>query len=342
MATETKTSTHAYLVPVAMVLIVPAIVGAVAAIALGFASPNIAHADGIEFYPEDDCYYFGNCGGDPIDFYPEEDPYYPPVDDCYYFGDCGGDPIDFYPEEDPYYSPVDDCYYFGDCYEPEPFYEPEPYYEPYDPCYYSYCGSYPVYEPYPVYYEPEPYVIYEYEYVYEHDYDYPPYDYCSNIPGIQSSYADCHTPTHDEDISCELDVSDKRVDEGDEVTLEWEIDGDADYASINHGVGRVDEDGGEEDVEVDRDTTFRLTVRDDDGDEDTCSVTVRVDEENDFSSVDFEGDPVNNPPVVYLSQLPYTGLEDMTPSMIAFWAMLVALLGIGGYFVFVKRSPIRA
>ncbi len=140
----------------------------------------------------------------------------------------------------------------------------------------------------------------------------------------------------EDDLWCELDVSDSRVEEGDEVTLEWDTRG-ASYASINQGVGRVDEDGGEEEVEVDRDTTFRLTVRDNDGDEETCTATVRVDDEDDFSSISFNGDPVNNPPTVYLSQLPYTGLEDMSPSLMAAIVMLAGLLGIGGYFFFVKR-----
>ena len=138
----------------------------------------------------------------------------------------------------------------------------------------------------------------------------------------------------DDDLRCELTVDDRTVDEGDEVTLEWDIEGDADYASINQGVGRVDEDGGEEEVEVDRDTTFRLTVRNDDGDEDTCSVTVRVDEENEFSSIDFEGDPVYNPPVVYLSDIPYTGLDDIDPAVLSFWVILIALAGAGTWFAY--------
>jgi hypothetical protein len=144
----------------------------------------------------------------------------------------------------------------------------------------------------------------------------------------------------DEDLSCDLTVSDSRVEEGDEVTLEWDIDGDANYASINQGIGRVDEDGGEEDVDVDEDTTFRLTVRDSHGNEDTCSATVRVDEENDFSSIDFSGGPVNNPSVVYLSQLPYTGVEDITPSMWGFLVTLFGLVGMGAYYVFVKRRQV--
>lgn len=149
----------------------------------------------------------------------------------------------------------------------------------------------------------------------------------------------------DDDPWCKLDVDDRSVEEGDEVTLEWDTR-NADYASINQGVGRVDEDGGEEDVEIDDDddVTFRMTVRNDDGDEDTCSVTVRVDDDdrNEFSSVSFDSDSVQNPPVVYLSDLPYTGIEDMSPSMIGFWLALAALLGVGSYYVFVKRQKVRA
>lgn len=78
------------------------------------------------------------------------------------------------------------------------------------------------------------------------------------------------------DVSCNLDASDTRVDEGDRITLEWDTDGNPNYASINQGVGRVDEDGGTERVTIDDDTTFRMTVRNSHGDEDTCSVTVRI------------------------------------------------------------------
>ncbi|MGB4076077.1 MAG: hypothetical protein WBK28_00005, partial [Minisyncoccia bacterium] len=137
----------------------------------------------------------------------------------------------------------------------------------------------------------------------------------------------------DEDPSCRLTVDDKTVDEGEEVTLEWDTR-NADSASINQGIGRVDEDGGEEDVEVDEDTTFRMTVRDNDGDTDTCSVTVRVDEDRTFSSVEFEGGPTYNPPVVYLSSIPYTGLEDISPAMLSFFVMLIALAGAGAWVTF--------
>lgn len=80
-----------------------------------------------------------------------------------------------------------------------------------------------------------------------------------------------------DNVSCNLDASDTRVSDGDRITLEWDTDGNPNYASINQGIGRVDEDGGSERVRVTDDTTFRMTVRNSHGDEDTCSVTVRVD-----------------------------------------------------------------
>ncbi len=82
--------------------------------------------------------------------------------------------------------------------------------------------------------------------------------------------------TSSRDVSCNLDASDTRVDDGDRITLEWDTDGNPNYASINNGIGRVDEDGGTERVRITDDTTFRMTVRNSRGDEDTCSVTVRV------------------------------------------------------------------
>jgi len=229
------------------------------------------------------------------------------------------------------YSPSYTPSYYSQSYYTQPYYS-QSYYTPsyYTPSYnYSYTPPSYNYSSYDYSYD----YVYDYEYVYEYD-----YDYCSNIPGNQSQGYDCYPDRNhsDNDISCELTVDDRTVEEGDEVTLEWDIDGNANYASINHGIGRVDEDGGEEDVEVDEDTTFRLTVRNSHGDEDTCSVTVRVDDENNFSSVSFTGEPTYNPPVVYLSDIPYTGLEDIDPTLLSYWLMLIASAGAGVWFLYRK------
>lgn len=131
------------------------------------------------------------------------------------------------------------------------------------------------------------------------------------------------------DIACDLDVSDTSVDEGDRITLSWDTEGDVDEARINQGIGSVDEDGGSLRFTVDdEDVTFRMTVEDNDGDEATCSVFVNVDgdnNDNDFSSAVFTDEPPQNPSqVVYLSSIPYTGLDEVTPEILAYWLLLIA------------------
>lgn len=352
-------------------LVVPIVLGVVLAFVLGFIVPNTASADGkdggysgglIDTNPS-----YGGYSGGYID--KEYDTNYGGysggfIDNnvSYDYGGYSGGFIDDYPASSHQYVPASSHQYvpassheyvpssYGSYAQPSYYYGGGTSYV--DCSYISGCGTY--------YTQPSTYTdyVYEYDYTYDYYYEYEEvyeYDECTNIPGLQSKGYDCYPdkphdecsnikgnqpkgydcyPDRDEDLECELDVSDTRVEEGDEVTLEWEIDGDATYASINQGIGRVDEDGGEEDVEVDEDTTFRLTVRDNHGNEDTCSVTVRVDEENDFSSIDFEGEPTNNPPqVVYLSSIPYTGLEDIDPALLSYWLMLIAGAGMLGWFL---------
>ena len=142
----------------------------------------------------------------------------------------------------------------------------------------------------------------------------------------------------DNDLWCEIDASDTSVDEGDRITLEWDTRG-ADDARINQGIGSVDEDGGTERVEIDGTTTFRLTVENDDGDEEDCSVTVRVNDENEFSNIVIDEEPTINPySGVYLSDIPYTGL-DMGPYAWAYWAALAALGAAGTYVFFFMGLP---
>jgi len=142
-----------------------------------------------------------------------------------------------------------------------------------------------------------------------------------------------------DDLRCELDASDTSVEEGDRVTLEWDTEG-ADDARINQGIGSVDEDGGTERVTIDDTTTFRLTVENDEGDEEDCSVTVRVDEENDFSSIVIDDEPIQQNPysAVYLSDIPYTGF-DLGPYAWAYWAAIAGLVAAGSYVVFFMGIP---
>ncbi len=83
--------------------------------------------------------------------------------------------------------------------------------------------------------------------------------------------------TSRDDISCDLSLSPSRIDDGDSATLRWETDGPVETARFNQGIGRVDEDGGSKRVSPDEDTTYRLTIEDEDGNDTSCSVTLRVD-----------------------------------------------------------------
>lgn len=132
----------------------------------------------------------------------------------------------------------------------------------------------------------------------------------------------------DDDLRCELDASDTSIEEGDTTTLEWDTRGDVRRASINQGIGSVDEDGGTERVRPNRTTTYRLTVEDRDGDEEECDVTVRVDEDDSLP-------PPPDVPLVYLSQLPYTGAEDGP----MYWILLIVGSGLAGYFTLFRAVP---
>lgn len=221
-------------------------------------------------------------------------------------------------------------------YEPSYTYEPSYSYNPsggYSNSYVNFSTGYPSYSnPNYTYinssYPTIPSYNSGYTYTYQSDYV---YDYTV-------VHHDNNDNNNDNDPSCELDASDRSVEEGDRITLTWDTE-DADYASINQGIGRVDEDGGSERVRIEDndDITFRMTVRNEDG-EDTCSVTVRVGDnnENDFSNVTFYGEGTNNPPTVYLSSLPYTGLEDVAPQTYAYLLLLVAGIAWGGYMLFTR------
>ncbi len=165
------------------------------------------------------------------------------------------------------------------------------------------------------------------------------------VPRHTVHYGDDDDDQDDEDAPrCELDASDTSADDGDRITLEWNTDGDIDEAYINNGIGDVDEDGGSERVRVTRDVTFRMTVRGPGG-SDTCSVSVRVDEDNNDndSNVVLLSEPTDNQLTsVYLSDLPYTGTEDDALVIGSIIATLLALMGGAWFFISKKTLPALA
>jgi len=135
---------------------------------------------------------------------------------------------------------------------------------------------------------------------------------------------------------CDLEISDKHVNAGDIVTLEW----DTDYAEEitiedNHGEEIFNSKkskyfDGEIDVRVYEDTEFTLTVEGEDRDRD-CEVDVEVDDEEitiyQYRDIEF-------------TKIPYTGFEAgptlaaLFYSLLVFWALFVA------YVLVIKRGSI--
>lgn len=279
------------------------------------------------------------CDGGWTDEYANDySSFYPDYSDYGWQDEYANDYASFYPDYSGYGDSYPEDYggYYGGGYS-------------YDYCDIYYCGN-----SYDSGYSSNNYYSYD-SYDYSHDtytYTYScPSGYTGTYPnchaphtptcadqGLEGTYPNCHSHTthHNDTISCDLTASDRSIEEGDDTKLRWTIDGDANYASINHGVGHVDEEGGSETVSPDSDTTYTLTVRNSDGDEDTCSVDINVDQNNNFSSVTFTGEPTNNPPVVYLSSIPYTGLEDIDPTLLTYYALLIAAAGIAVWFAYQK------
>lgn len=101
-----------------------------------------------------------------------------------------------------------------------------------------------------------------------------------------------------------LRISDDEVEEGDNVTLEWETT-NATSVSINNGIGNVSADG-DRTVRIDDDTTFVLTATGTDGNSHSCTVRVEIEDEEDEKEtprceLDISKDRVNRGDKVTLS-----------------------------------------
>jgi len=152
-----------------------------------------------------------------------------------------------------------------------------------------------------------------------------------------------------------LRASDESIEEGQEITLTWETER-AERVELNQGIGRVAEDGSRE-VSPDNDTTYVLTVYDDeDGDAqdavDTCEVTVRVDDDDDDDGGGGGGSRKPRvvlgvetvepePPLsyVYLSEMPYTGLDLGPIGTAVYWLMLIGWSAAAAYLLIFNVMP---
>ncbi len=162
-------------------------------------------------------------------------------------------------------------------------------------------------------------------------------DYCD--------YNDCHKETKKKSVktpSCDLEASDRSIEEGDRVTLEWEVE-DADYFVLKDNRGNTHEQGtvnGDDDgrltVKPTRDTTYTLIAENDDKERD-CEVTINVDEDDEHIVVR-EVRTYEPTSGIYLKEAPYTGVDATTAITYAMYGLLTLWALYAAYYVAVRRS----
>lgn len=144
---------------------------------------------------------------------------------------------------------------------------------------------------------------------------------------------------------CELTISDSKVNRGDKITLEWETS-HADDIEIEDDNGKTifDTDDyssskrkkyydGEIDVIINRDTEFTLTARGDGGKRE-CDVDVEV--EDDVTVYEKRDQPY----VISLTQVPYTGFEAGPTLTFIFYALITLWALFVSYVLVIKRGSI--
>ncbi len=153
--------------------------------------------------------------------------------------------------------------------------------------------------------------------------------------------ADCATvvvgdeeENDDLEVSCE--VSDSSIEEGDDIKIEVDIDGgngpyDISWDGDTDEVDDFDEDARSQRIEFEDSGRyeFEVTVEDDNGDEESDTCVVRVSDEDDDRVISRTDGDLAGLSSVYLSQVPYTGPEDVAKvfgfiALIAVWSSMIA------------------
>lgn len=150
-----------------------------------------------------------------------------------------------------------------------------------------------------------------------------------------------------EDLEVECKVSDSSIEEGDRITIKVEIDGgegpyDIDWSGDTDEVDDFDDDARTQRVEFEDSGTykFRVTVEDNNGDEDsdTCTVRVSDDRNRTASTVTNTTDgELASLSSVYLNQVPYTGPED-TAKLIGFISLIVLWSAVIAYYALRNKN----
>ena len=143
------------------------------------------------------------------------------------------------------------------------------------------------------------------------------------------------------------------IEEGESVTLSW-VTSRATSVSIDNGVGTVTPtDAGSVTVTPSDDTTYRATVNGNITNS-NCVVSISVDDDDDGGGGGGGGGGRRSPRVVidsdvpeleeplsyvYLSEVPYTGLELGTWGTVLYWVMLIGWSGALAYLVLFNAVP---
>lgn len=138
---------------------------------------------------------------------------------------------------------------------------------------------------------------------------------------------------------CELDISDDKVKKGTKVTLEWETS-NADEIEIEDDKGKEIFESkkskymdGEIDVIINRDTEFTLIARGDGGKRE-CEVDVEV--EDDVTVFEKRDQPL----VISLTSVPYTGFEAGPALTFLFYALLTLWALFIAYILVIKKGSV--
>ena len=151
---------------------------------------------------------------------------------------------------------------------------------------------------------------------------------------------------------CDLDASDEHIDEGDRVRLSWDNTRAEDirlrdnhgeeYFDTRHSSSdrrKYDEDDDSMYVYPDEDTTFTLTVYNDEGTR-TCRVEIEVDENGSVASASVTRTQQPLVAGIALSQVPYTGFE-AGPLLTSVFYTLLALWGVAiAYILVIRKRPL--
>lgn len=169
--------------------------------------------------------------------------------------------------------------------------------------------------------------------------------------------ADCATVVvgdeeENEDLEISCEVSDSSIEEGDEVRISVDIDGgegpyEIEWDGDTDEVDDFDDDAKSQRVEFEDSGRyeFEVTVEDDNGDEESDTCVVRVsDDNNSIARTDGELAGLSS---VYLSQVPYTGVEDSAKvfgfiALIAVWSAAIAYYLLKNKTRTIVKSKIQA